>query len=329
MRCEYILSSNSQCKRSGNIEMYNKKYCLSHYNIVIRFYNKYYINEDEYRNKVINILNSENIQFTKLEFINSDYFILIYKITINNIEYICKIQLIEDFKSTSLYNDYIIVKNILTDKNLILSLADIKNFYYKPKKYIIVLNQPILCTLDSIINVLDKETIYYITLKLIEIIEYIHNNKYLYLNLSINKLVLTDSGIKILLYNPCSKFINDRSEFYPNISIRDMLGDSIYGSININNMFSGTRLDDLESIFWIFLKMIKDPIIDDLVKSKSILVITKLKEGYFHDNLQKKEEEYSNFDKIIIQYIKELNKQLTTENIKPIYFKFKSFFNSI
>ncbi len=311
MKCGYILPSKIRCTREGKIELDDKYYCKCHYNNMIRYQNKYHVNEENYRNKVIEILNKECIIYTEIEFITSDYFILIYKIKINNKDYICKIQLIDEFKNTSLYQDYILVKNIFKNTDLILNLAnDIKSFYYSPKKYMIVINEPILCTLSSIINILDKDTIYCIITRLIKIIEYIHNNKYMYLDLSINKLVITNNGVKILLYNPCSKFINERSEFYPNVAIRDMLGDPIYGSININSMFSGTRLDDLESILWIYLKMTNDSIINDLIGTKSISTTIKLKEIYIFNNKEKN------------NYIKQLYDQTSYENIKPVYTKF-------
>lgn len=308
MRCEFVTPKLKNCTKKGKFEIDNIFYCSVHFSKMIKSQGKYHINESEYRDKVIETLNDENIKYDNIEFVMSDYYILVYKLKINNLQYICKIQFTDNYKS--LFYDYTLVKKTLTDSDIILGLADIKNFYYKPNKYMIVISEPIICTLDSVLSILDNESIYDVTKRLVDIIEYIHRNKYMYLNLSIDKLVMTTKGVKILLYAPCTLYINCDSEFHPNSSINDMVGHAIYGSVNINSMFSGVRLDDIESILWINLKLKKYDIMDDISNATNIKQVVHIKEAYIEENKEKN------------LYIKYLLEQESKDNVLPMYDKY-------
>ena len=153
-----------------------------------------------------------------------------------------------------------------------------------------------------------------ISIQLINVIKYIHSNKYLYIDLKPQNIMFIDNNtnnIKLIDFNLCNKYINVYSEFYPNIKLSNRNGNDLFSSRNINKGFRGQRTDDIESILYIILYLLDDNLFTDLYNEKNIQNIILLKESIFLIKLYKYD-----FIKLLII---EINNLLLIEHKKPNY----------
>ena len=155
-----------------------------------------------------------------------------------------------------------------------------------------------------------------IGIQLIESIEYIHSNKYLYIDLKPDNIMFDNkNNLKLVDFNACSKYLNCQSEFYENILLKNPIGNFIYSSININKSYSGIRIDDIESVLWIMLYLLDKDIITDINNQKSLNKLIDIKEKYILNYLLGR-------DKFIFNFIEELKTYDSINNKKPNYRKF-------
>jgi serine/threonine protein kinase len=212
--------------------------------------------------------------------------------------------------------------NHLNDSENILKLIDVsiikKRYYYKPNEFSILITELLYETLT------EKKTKYNfsideikdIGIQLIKAIEYIHSNKYLYIDLKPDNIMFdSKNNLKLVDFNACSQYLNCRSEFYENILLKRPIGNFIYSSININKSYSGIRIDDIESILWVMLYLLDKDIIADIINQKCLNKLINTKEKYILSYLLGR-------DKFIFNYIEELKTYDTINNKKPNYRKF-------
>jgi len=295
---------------------------------------------------IIKILNELNILFHGVEFIqplepefiNSDKNesgIYNYKILIDDNYYNMKIQdlQIKDRKNI-IYYEYLILKE-LTDTKYIIQLCDAcKPFYYKKNYYSILITEYLNESLKDRINnnIMSIDDIKEIAIQIIIIIQYIHNNKYLYLDLSPSNIMFVNKDsnkIKLINFRYCSKYLNHYSEFLDNVIVNKSIGNLLFSSININRSYSGIRIDDIESVLWILLYCLDSKLYNKIVKlwdtnSKPLI---RLKEKIIKpsdSNINKNKCEYD----FINIFINELRLYDNINNKKPNYSKFINIINN-
>lgn len=280
--------------------------------------------EEPKKNELIKILNLLKINFTELEYINDGTFLNVYKIKINNEYYAIKFQLLTEKIKGLLYFEYQLLYNHICKNDYIVKLPNnnsIKPYYGKNNEYMILFNELLHETLTEKKNryKFNIDEIKNIGIQLIKGIAYIHSKKYLYIDLKPDNIMFTsenENKLKIIDFNACSKYINIYSEFYENVQKETRQGNDVYSSININNSFTGLRIDDMESILWILLDLLNDPIINKLKLQKKIKDIIKIKETFIK-NIS------DNYEfKFIKPYILELKKYDLVNNKLPDYKKF-------
>ena len=281
--------------------------------------------------KIIDILNELNINYLDVKFINKGTFLYVYKININNNLYAIKVQFLDNHVSTRgidnkvknvLYYEYLLLMNHLNDSKNILNLVDIsiikKRYYYKPNKFAILITELLDDTLTERKSkyTFSIEEVKSIGIQLIEAIEYIHSNKYLYIDLKPDNIMFDNkNNLKLVDFNACSQYLNCQSEFYENALLKNPIGNFIYSSININKSYSGIRIDDIESVLWIILYLLDKDIINDIISQKSLNNLIVIKEKYILNYLLGR-------DKFIFNFIEELKTYNTANNKKPNYRKF-------
>lgn len=269
-----------------------------------------------------NILNDINITYSSISFQYQEDEIYFYKILINDIYYNLKIQnlQIENSKNIIQY-EYIVLKELADDKYIV-SLCNIcKPFYTKKNYYSILITELLYESLEERKenNIITIDDIKEIISQLIIIMQYIHNNKYLYIDLKPSNIMFVSKNsniIKLTNFTNSNKYINNRSEFLDNVLLNKPTGNVLFSSININKSYSGYRIDDLESILWILLYILDSKIyikLNKLNKSNHKPII-KLKEKFIIE--KKCEHEY------IDLYIEELELYCNANNKKPNYNNF-------
>ena len=180
-----------------------------------------------------------------------------------------------------------------------------KNLQIKKERYKFTLNE-----------ILD------ISIQLINIIKYIHSNKYLYIDLKPQNIMFIDNNtnnIKLIDFNLCDKYINVYSEFYPNVKLSNRKGNDLFSSRNINKGFRGQRSDDIESILYIILYLLDDELFKELYNQKNIQNIILVKDSIFLNILYK-------YDFIKL-FIIEINNLILIEHKKPNYNKLLDILN--
>jgi|Laugresu1bdmlbdd_1035124.scaffolds.fasta_scaffold01205_4 serine/threonine protein kinase len=164
-----------------------------------------------------------------------------------------------------------------------------------------------------------------IGLQLINVIQYIHSHKYLYINLNLDNIFYqknkNDYIIKLINFNSCIKFINNDSQFYTNSKLSIRQGNKYYSSRNINLGYRGIRLDDIESILYILLDLIKDPNFIKIKKFKQMRRIINMKNNILQIKTNK--EYINNYIDLInnIVNINDINKDLANRSIYYSNFK--------
>ena len=330
MFCEFIVKDKN-CKFKSKFSYLSKNYCTRHYNIIQKSLNNNNEtnndNENDNNNnndndKLIILkkkLNMNNILYDSIEYLNKGTYNEVYLVKYQNNNFIIKYQDIQNNKNI-LYYEYILLSNIFNNHNNIVKLYsnNSKNYFYEKDKYAILLEEYLNYTLD-----LKKEKYIFlindildIAIQLIKTIKYIHNNKYLYIDLKPQNIMFIDENtmnIKLVDFNLCDKYINIYSEFYPNIKLNNRKGNDLFSSRNINKGFRGQRSDDIESILYIILYLLDDSLFKELYNQKNIQNIISIKESIFMNTLH----EYQ----FIKLFILEINKILTIEHKKPNYNK--------
>jgi serine/threonine protein kinase len=318
--CSFILKNYNQCKNKYS-KIYNDiPYCTRHYNKLILEFNNSQNNLDECNNKfnikkiskiILNISKLKN--YTNLEYINSGTYVDVYKLIINDKIYALKYQSLHNQKNM-LYYEYILLSNHLNNHINILSIYSDQTIYcFKNKEYAILLTEYINLSYNSFIsnniyknNIINIETIKHIAIQLINAIKYIHQKKYLYIDLKPDNIMFNDNILKLIDFNLCIKYIDIYSNYYSNDKLKSRQGNDIYSSRNINSGFRGVRIDDIESILYILLDILKIDEFITIKQSKQIKVIIEKKKYIFTQNYK--------YD-FINKYITELNKYITNDNI--------------
>ena len=239
------------------------------------------------------ILRDLNIKFNNILLLNKDEYISKYKVNIDNNDYIIHIQFLNINKNNVLYYEYMLLKSF-NNKNIIKFANLEKYMYYKQNNYIFIITENLYETLSErlIKKKFTEDEVKNIGIQLINTIKYIHSEKYLYLGLDPDNIMFENEAnvLKLTNFNSCSTYINIYSEFYNNIKLinkkeideeilfniknktisQNMANKIYFNSININNSYSGVRINDLESILWIMLLMLEFRIIKTIKKQSSL-----------------------------------------------------------
>jgi serine/threonine protein kinase len=337
MNCEFTKINGDLCKHKHTKELNGMKYCTGHYNINIKEEKTKEETKEETKekkikkqtkisknnlHKIIDILDELNIKYSSIEFINKGTFLYVYKINIDNNLYAIKVQFLDNKVKNVLYYEYLLLMDHLNASDNIVKLIDIsvikKIYYNKPNKFAILITELLDETLSEKKNkhIFSIEEVKSIGIKLIEVIEYIHSNKFLYIDLKPDNIMFdSKNNLKLVDFNACSKYLNYQSEFYENKLIKNPIGNFIYSSVNLNKSYSGIRIDDIESILWIMLYLLDKDIITDIINQKSVTKLIDIKEKYILNYLLGR-------DKFIFNFIEELKTYDTINNKKPNYRKF-------
>lgn len=318
MSCNYILKSGHNCKNVPKKIIKDIEYCTRHYNILIQ-------NNEEPIFSINNILSELNLE-NNYSFINKGTFGYVYKILIDNYYYALKLQPLMNNIKNIIYYEYILLSQHLNDSNYIVKLYNKnlynKNYCYKNNEYAFIITELLYENLEEKKQRYEFtiEEIKSIGIQIIKAIQYIHNKKYIYIDLKPENIMFineNDNDIKLIDFNCCSKYINHLSEFYENTLLKSPIGNTIFSSININKSYSGIRIDDLESILWILVYLLNYNIINILKNTKKINKIITIKENFINNIHQ--EDFIHDF---IINFINELKNYNNINNKKPDYIKF-------
>lgn len=324
MFCDYQVK-DSTCKFKSKFIFLSKNYCTRHYNIIQKTSNEKTINNnDKFIIELKKILSEHKILYDNIEYLDKGTFNIIYLITYKNSKYILKYQNLVNNKNL-LYYEYILLLQTFNHNNIVkLDSINNKNYIYKKDSYSILLQEYLNKNLQikkerykfTLNEILD------ISIQLINIIKYIHSNKYLYIDLKPQNIMFIDNNtnnIKLIDFNLCDKYINVYSEFYPNVKLSNRKGNDLFSSRNINKGFRGQRSDDIESILYIILYLLDDELFKELYNQKNIQNIILVKDSIFLNILYK-------YDFIKL-FIIEINNLILIEHKKPNYNKLLDILN--
>lgn len=288
MICEYLVKDNN-CKFKSKYEYNLKFYCTRHYNLIIK--NKELkLNKIQDNTEIIkNILVKLQIKYKEIIYLDKGTYNDVYEVIVNNsTNFIIKYQNLKNSKNL-LYYEYLLLNNFINNSNLIVSLYNFNN-----KSYITKNNEYALLFQEKLSETLYYKNKYYnftyneikdIIIQLIKIIEYIHSKKYLYIDLKPDNIMFIEKSnnhIKLIDFNLCEKYIDCYSNFYPNNKSNNRKGNDLFSSRNINQGYRGQRIDDIESIFYILLYLIKDSTFLELFNKKNINDIITIKNKIFN-----------------------------------------------
>jgi serine/threonine protein kinase len=321
--CSFILKNYNECKNKCTKELQNIPYCTRHYNkLLLEFNTKTYNNSSSIPDNILNITKIKDIlnnidylkKFNLIEYINSGTYIDVYKLEYNNQFYALKYQDLSSEKNM-LYYEYLLLSKHFLDNNNIVKLNS-KSYFYKNKQYALLLMEYIDTNFEKyleinnlLINNLEINNllkIKKIVIDLINTIKYIHDKRYLYIDLKPDNIMFLNNTLKLIDFNLCVKYIDSYSKYYPNDKLKARQGNDIYSSRNINSGFRGVRIDDIESILYILLDILNIDEFKSIKQSKQIKVIIDKKKYLFNQKFK------YNF---INEYIIELNKYINNENI--------------
>ena len=319
MSCNYILKNGNICKNYAKKSIKSIEYCTRHYNILIQTSDTTPSNTDT----LDDILLVLNIEKTYCTFISKGTFSSVYKILLDNKYYALKIQYLNSNIKNVIYYEYLLLSQHFNNYDSIIKLYDgKKSYHYKNNSYSFIITELLYETLEerkkrhqfSIAEI--KE----IGIQIIQIIKYIHDKKYLYIDLKPENIMFINEHeniIKLIDFNCCSKYINHLSEFYENSLLKSPIGNTIYSSININKSYSGIRIDDIESVLWILCYLLDYDIIKSIKNTKKNNKIISLKEQFIN-NINSD----TSIHDFILLFINELKTYTTLNNKKPYYERF-------
>lgn len=325
MFCEYLVKDDN-CKFKSKYEHNLKHYCTRHYNLINKS-SKEKVDKIHNNTEIIkNILDKININYEKIIYLDKDTYNEVYEIVTKNNNFIVKYQNLNN-KKNILYYEYLLLQNFINNSKLVVSLYKNNNkpYFTKQNDYAILFQEKLYESLYDKFKYCTfiNEDIIFIISQLINIIEYIHSKKFLYINLKPDNIMFitkNSNNIKLIDFNLCEKYIDCYSNFYPNTKSNNIKGNNIFSSRNINLGYRGQRIDDIESIFYILLYLLKDELFLELFNKKNINDIITLKNKIFN---KKYEFEYIN------QLILEINKCNNIEHKKPNYLNILNIFKTI
>ena len=236
MSCNYILKNGNICKNSAKKSIKSIDYCTRHYNLLSQ-------NSDTNNTHNINEILFDLNQDKEIIFINKGAFGTVYKIFLDDKYYALKIQYLNNDIKNIIYYEYLLLSQHFNNCDNIVKLYNGKKSYYcKNNEYSYIITELLYETLE------DRKQRYQFTIdkikeigiQLIQIIKYIHDKKYLYIDLKPENIMFINENenvIKLIDFNCCSKYINHLSEFYNNSIIKGPIGNMIYSSININKSY--------------------------------------------------------------------------------------------
>ena len=316
MFCEFLVKNNN-CKFKSKFEYNSKNYCTRHYNLLFNNNNLKEIKDNNTKN-IKEILDILDIKYLDIKYLDKGTYNEVYEvIQYNTNNYIVKFQNLKNNKNI-LYYEYLLLQNYINDSNLIVSLYEnkkYKSYYTKNNEFAILFQEKLYETLSSKIkyyNFIETEIIDIIS-QLLNSIKYIHSKKYLYIDLKPDNIMFITENlnkIKLIDFNLCDKYIDCYSNFYPNIKNNTRKGNDIFSSRNINLGYRGQRIDDIESIFYILLYLMKDELFMKLFNKKNINDIIDLKTQIFNKNYT-----YEYLNLLII----EIKNTLEIDHKKPNY----------
>lgn len=329
MNCEYLVKQNN-CKFKAKFTYLEKHYCTRHYNYLNKQSNTEQNNSNSKEQNNITEQNNdikesndiilELFKYTDIKLLQTESFINIYLVTINDTKFIVKYQDLKTNSKNLLYYEYLLLSNNLINNDLFVNIHYIneKAYYYKKNEYVLFCQEYLYYSLNTkkINYTFTLDEILNIGKQLLKIIEYIHSKKYIYLNLKPENIMFlneTNLKIKLIDFNLCDKYINLDSNFYPNCKLNDRKNNDIFGSININLSNRGCRFDDIESILYILLYLLDDNKFLSILNQKNISNIILIKEHIFNS--------YKSQYDFINNLITEIKNTNTIEHKKPNYKK--------
>lgn len=304
--CNYITKFNKKCKNiipnniiSQKINIINNKlYCTRHFNYIKKNendkLNEKLNNKLNENDKIINILNKYNINYSQIIYLNTGTFLEVFKIIDKyNNTYVLKYQNIKSNNINMLYYEYLLLYNHLNTCDNIIKLYNpltnnnnkINSYLLKKNEYAILFTEYIEETLTNKMKNYNFtiDDIKKIGIQLINIIKYIHSKKYLYNDLKPDNIMISNLKIKLIDFNLCEKYLDIYSNFYSNNKINKRIGNDIYSSRNLNYSYRGVRIDDLESILYILSDLLQIPEFIKIKSQKDIDNIIKLKEEFINN----------------------------------------------
>lgn len=312
--CAFILKNYNQCKNKYNKKFNDIPYCTRHYNKLLLEFNTNHIKLNDKNlfniNKITDIISliKDLKEYSSIDYINSGTYVDVYKLIINNNIYALKYQDISNQKNM-LYYEYLLLSKHLINHNNIISI-NTKSYYYKSKNYALLLTEYINTSFDKYILNFTSENLLLevksIGIQLVKVMKYIHDKRYLYIDLKPDNIMFHNNILKLIDFNLCIKYIDSYSKYYPNDKLKSRQGNDIYSSRNINSGFRGVRIDDIESILYILCDILNIDEFITIKQSKQIKVIIDKKKYLFN---QSYEYEFIN------QYINELNKYVDNDTI--------------
>lgn len=145
----------------------------------------------------------------------------------------------------------ILLKNEAKIYNLLQNTLGVPNmllYGLENEKYFIIIEK-----LDSVLERYDNINIYNLGIKMIEIIENIHEKGIIHRDLKPDNFMFKNNKLYLIDYGMATVFLDRNNNHLQEKKINNIIGSINYISINVHNCILPSRRDDVESILYILL----------------------------------------------------------------------------
>lgn len=327
MSCEFILqhgkNKGKQCSLKGKMMLNARLYCTRHY----RLQEKQCVLSEKSIMKMedfnCNGISTSTLgKFIAIREIGKGAFgrVLMIRHTDTQEHYALKITSTRGQDADLLYYEYLLLSQHFTDNNAFPTfLPKVANSYKRTENETCLILEYFEETLQHRFlksnKTFSEGQIRFHGLQILNIVEYIHNKKHLYIDIKPENFMFKttdDETIKIIDFGLCQKYIDYKGKHIPSKTLSNPIGTDLYSSVRMMSCEQPGRFDDIECIGYLLLYLYNGDLPWSKASSAEEILYMKQENSTFID---------------APAYIRDfiVSSQGYSFDLKPDYDKFKAF----
>ena len=257
MACEFILKSGKnkgkQCRLKGSKAFNRKLFCARHHKVQ---------EMDAMRKEDVNLCERIGNSFDIIREIGKGAFgrVLLVQDIATEKRYAMKVAKAKKEADLLFYEYTLLCHHLNNNASFPALLPVISQSYQRTTKGTYLVLEYFEETLKqrSLREELSEQQIKSYGLQILDIIEYIHRKRYLYIDIKPENFMFKSRGdedIKIIDFGLCQKYVSYKGKHIPSKTLSNPIGTDLYSSIRMMKCEQPGRIDDIECIGYLMLEL--------------------------------------------------------------------------
>lgn len=268
---------DSQCVEFGVSKWEGKWYCHEHYQTAIM--SNATINE--YDNaRMISLMRDHGIRATSIRLLYSFRGTHVFEYEFYGQLGIMKFQCLDPERERMRF-DGVVKEYTIIGRGGMLNMTRELTYKTRLKDHSMIVNKWHDCTLRDWVNSNDDIDVDDVIAQMVTEVKRLHSAMFMHCSLSPDSFVIMGGKVRLASCVEASRYVSDQCYFFPN-QPAPFSGNYMFSSINICECNSGTRNDDVESLFWIKLWLMHNDVMELIEKATTMTEVIYEKRSFMN-----------------------------------------------